>query len=78
MEFCDTAGTVGFGQWLEASELALHSHYNCSKNFTRCTKHEIAVKQWARSEITQNPPKELPQFKPSYSGQGWFPESPLY
>ena len=44
MEFCDEAGTVGFGEYLEEAEVKLYNHYNCSTNFTKCTKHNFAVK----------------------------------
>ena len=44
MEFCDEAGTIGFGEYLEEAEVKLYNHYNCSTNFTKCTKHNFAVK----------------------------------
>ena len=86
LEFCDTDDTLGFGEWLNYTETTLYQHYNCSfkskdsLEVKRCTKHEIALKQWARSEITYNPPAELSQkySNKSFTGRDWFPEEELF
>ena len=44
-EFCDTQqGTDGFGKWLNETQTELYEHYKCNTNYSKCTKHEIALR----------------------------------
>ena len=81
LELCSYGqDSQGFALWLNQTEQVFYGHYNCSANFSKCTKHEIALKQWARSDITRNPPAGLSQFanKKSFTGRDWFPQEELF
>lgn len=48
----------------------LHEKYSCTSLQNRCSNYEIALKQWAYSEVTLDPPGD---WEPSYSVASMYP-----
>ena len=73
-EFCDRTDEDGFGGMYEKAEIYLDEYYQCDQTpLPYCSDYEIAVKQWASSNITTNPiPEMRGDFKHTTTLADWF------
>jgi hypothetical protein len=76
--FKENSDPFSFNALFTSTNTEVSQWYDCQEP-DRCNSHELAVKQWANSTVTMNPPDLIRQFYPQAISvkdwqQGWFLE----
>lgn len=74
--FKENSDPFSFYALFTSTNTEVSQWYDCQEP-DRCNSHELAVKQWANSTVTMNPPDLIRQFYPQAISvkdwqQGWF------